>query len=224
MNLLELVKLPDLVSLMNLLFGVASISLAHSGNYDFALILLLLAAGADGADGFVARKFGGGKLGGELDSLADAVSFGVAPALLICFRFGDNVLVTLIAYFYIVCGILRLARYNAIPLKTSGFQGLPITAGCVVLVSYLLIDGKFINEGFLAALTLALALLMAGTVGFPKVLSMKALGFIASVFGATVIMFFVDLGYMRLFSLLLFGLMLTYLISPFIKFPRKYYE
>ncbi|MDD3041372.1 MAG: archaetidylserine synthase [Methanosarcinaceae archaeon] len=224
MNLLELLKPPDLVSLMNLVFGVAAISLAHAGNYDLALILLLLAAVADGVDGFVARKFGGGKLGEELDSLADAVSFGVAPALLICFRFGGSLLTALVSYFYIVCGVLRLARYNAVPVKNTGFQGLPITAGCVVLASYMLIDGKFINEWFLSALTLALALLMASAVKYPKVRSTKALGFIGTVFGATVIMFFVDLSYMRFFSLLLFGLMLTYLISPFIKFPRKYYE
>lgn len=224
MNLLELLKPPDLVSLTNLVFGVAAISLAHTGNYDLALILLLLAAVADGVDGFVARKFGGGKLGEELDSLADAVSFGVAPALLICYRFEDNFLITLVAYFYIVCGVLRLARYNSIHMEKPGFQGLPITAGCVVLASYLLIDGKFINETFLSALTLTLAFLMASVVWYPKVRSMKALGFIAAVFGATVIMFFVNLSYMRVFSLLLFVLLLTYLVSPFIKFPRQYYE
>lgn len=224
MNLLELLKPPDLVSLTNLIFGVAAISLAHAGNYDLALILLLLAAVADGVDGFVARKFGGGKLGEELDSLADAISFGIAPALFICYRFGDNILITLVAYFYIVCGVLRLARYNAIPIEKPGFQGLPITAGCVVLASYLLIDEKLINETFLLALTLALALLMASAVWYPKVRSMKALGFIAAVFGTTVIMFFVNLSYMRFFSLLLFGLLLIYLVSPFIKFPRQYYE
>lgn len=223
MNLLELLKLPDLVSLMNLLCGVSAISAAHTGNFDFALILLLLAAVADGVDGSIARKFGGGKLGDQLDSLADAVSFGVAPALLVYFQFGDNILTAPVSYFYIICGILRLARFNAVPLKKPGFQGLPITAGCVVLTSYLL-SGSFLNPTFLLALTFVLGLLMASTIGYPKIKNMKFLGAIGAVFGATVIMFFVDLRYTRFFSLLLFGLMASYLISPFLKVPGRYYE
>ncbi|MDD4749702.1 MAG: archaetidylserine synthase [Methanosarcinaceae archaeon] len=228
MNLLKLLKPADLVSLVNLSLGVTAIAQAHAGNYELALILLLLAAVADGIDGFVARKFGGGKLGGELDSLADSISFGVAPALLICFRFGSEkglgFLLILVAYFYIICGVLRLARYNVLPLEKPGFQGLPITAGCVVLASYLLIDGKLINDVFLLGLTFFLAFLMGSTIHYPKIRNLKFLGGIGLVFGITVIMFFVNKTYMRFFSLLLFGLMFSYLISPFIKFPKRYYE
>lgn len=220
MNLFQLLKLPDLVSLSNLLFGVMAISAAHEGSLDFALILLLLAAVADGADGYFARRFGGGELGEQLDSLSDAVSFGVAPALLIYFNFGEeDLLVAVFAYFYVLCGVLRLARFNALPSKKTGFEGLPITAGCVMLASYMLLDISLVRLDFLLALTLALSLLMVSSVGYPKIRNMRVLAFVALVIAFTVLLFFINLQYMKFFSPVLFFLMLAYVLSPFLKVP-----
>ncbi len=220
MTLLQLLRLPDFVSLSNLFFGISAISVAHSGSFDLALIFLILAAIADGADGYFARKFGGGVLGEQLDSLADAVSFGVAPALLIYFNFGgEDLIVTIFAYFYALCGVLRLARFNVIPTKMAGFEGLPITAGCVMLASYMLLGGSLVRIDFLLVLTLALSLLMVSSVAYPKIRNFKLLAFIAFVFFAMVLLFFIDLQYMRFFSPLPFILMLVYMLSPFLKVP-----
>ncbi|AKB26623.1 CDP-diacylglycerol--serine O-phosphatidyltransferase [Methanosarcina sp. MTP4] len=220
MTLLQLLKLPDFVSLSNLFFGISAISAAHVGSFDFALILLLLAAIADGADGYFARKFGGGKLGEQLDSLADAVSFGVAPALLIYFYFGgEDLIVVIFAYFYALCGVLRLARFNVIPSEKTGFEGLPITAGCVMLASYMLLGESLVRIDFLLALTLALSLLMVSSVAYPKIKNFKLLAFIAFMFFAMVLLFFIDLRYMRFFSPVPFILMLVYMLSPFLKVP-----
>jgi archaetidylserine synthase len=222
MNVFQMLRLPDLVSLLNLVFGISSISAAHNGTFDLALILLLLAAVADGADGYIARRFKGGELGENLDSLADAVSFGVAPALLIYMGFGgEDPIVAVLPTFYAVCGILRLARFNSsIPSQNNGFEGLPITAGCVMLATYLLLGKNFVRIDFLLVLTLALSLLMVSTVNYPKIRNTKMLVFIASVFGITVLLYFVNMvEYMRIFSIVPFILMLTYLFSPFFKIP-----
>jgi archaetidylserine synthase len=222
MNVFQMLRLPDLVSLLNLICGIGSIAVAaQSDSFGFALILLLIAAVADGADGYIARRFKGGELGEQLDSLADAVSFGVAPALLIFLEFGEkDPLVAIFAAFYAVCGVLRLARFNStVSTPKAGFEGLPITAGCIMLVTYLLLGKSFVGIDFLLALTLALSILMVSTVNYPKIRNIKILAFVASVFGITVFLYFIDVQYMRLFSFLPFILMLTYLFSPFLKIP-----
>ena len=130
----------------------------------------MLAAVADGADGYIARRFKGGELGEQLDSLADAVSFGVAPALLIFLEFGvEEPIVGIFAGLYAVCGVLRLARFNSsISVPKAGFEGLPITAGCIMLVTYLLLGESFVIVDVLLALTLALSILMVSTVNYRR--------------------------------------------------------
>ena len=221
MNVFQMLRLPDLVSLLNLVCGISSISAAHNGSFDLALILLLLAAIADGADGYIARRFRGGELE-NLDSLADAVSFGVAPALLIYIGFGgEDPIVAVIPTLYAVCGILRLARFNSsAPSQKNRFEGLPITAGCVMLATYLLLGKNFVRIDFLLGLTLALSILMVSTVSYPKIRNTKILAFVASVFGITMLLYFANMvEYMRIFSIVPFILMLTYLFSPFFKIP-----
>lgn len=222
MNVFQMLRLPDLVSLLNLICGIGSIAVAaQSDSFGFALILLLLAAIADGADGYIARRFRGGELGEQLDSLADAVSFGVAPALLIFLEFGvKEPIVGIFACFYAVCGVLRLARFNStISVPKTGFEGLPITAGCIMLVTYLLLGKSFVGVDVLLALTLTLSILMVSTVNYPKIRNTRILAFVASVFGITMFLYFIDVQYMRLFSFLPFILMLSYLFSPFLKIP-----
>jgi len=232
MNVFQMLRLPDLVSLLNLICGIGAIAAAHNHSFDLALILLLLGAIADGADGYIARRFSGGELGEHLDSLADAVSFGIAPALLIYIGFGgdepiytglggEDPLVVIFPVFYAVCGVLRLARFNSsISTKKNGFEGLPITAACVMLVTYLLLGQSFVRIDFLFALTLALSLLMVSTVSYPKIRNIKILALIASIFGLVMLLYIMEMiEYMRIFSILPFILMLTYLLSPFLRIP-----
>ena len=86
MNVLRYIQPPDLFTILNISLGFLSILLIReSQSYEMvaaAVGLIILAAGADGLDGFVARKMGSGPLGANLDSLADLVSFGVAPAFI----------------------------------------------------------------------------------------------------------------------------------------------
>jgi CDP-diacylglycerol--serine O-phosphatidyltransferase len=213
---------PDIVSLLNLACGIASIAAAHSGSFDLALIFLLLAAIADGADGYIARRFRGGELGEQLDSLADAVSFGVAPALFVYMQFvSEDPLIAIIPGVYAICGVLRLARFNSVPSNKTGFEGLPITAACTVLVTYLLLGESFVRIDFVLALSLALSVLMVSSVTYPKIRNIKLLGFVASVFGITILLYFIDeiynLKYLNTFSILPFILMLIYISSPFFK-------
>ncbi len=245
MNVFQMLRLPDLVSLLNLICGIGSIAVAaqaavqaatsqtaaHDASFALALILLLIAAVADGADGYIARRFKGGELGEQLDSLADAVSFGVAPALLIYLEFGGvgshggeaGPLVAIFPAFYAICGVLRLARFNSVASRKTGFEGLPITAGCVMLVTYMLLGESLVRIDFLLALTLALSILMVSSVSYPKIRNVRILAFVASIFGLTMLLYIIDVTYnvqyMRIFSILPFTLMLAYIFSPFFKVP-----
>lgn len=240
MNVFQMLRLPDLVSLLNLICGISSIAVAAQATvqaatsqtaaqngFVLALILLLIAAIADGVDGYIARRFKGGELGEQLDSLADAVSFGVAPALLIYLQFGKinplvgdpDPLVAVFPVFYAICGVLRLARFNSMAPSKAGFEGLPITAGCVMLVTYMLLSEGLVKIDFLLALTLCLSILMVSSVNYPKIKNVRVLVFIASIFGITMLLYLYNVEYMRIFSILPFILMLMYIFSPFFKIP-----
>ena len=88
-----------------------------------------------------------------------------------------------------------------------------------MLVTYLLLGESFVIVDVLLALTLALSILMVSTVNYPKIRNIKILAFVAAVFGITMLLYFIDVQYMRVFSFLPFILMLSYLFSPFLKIP-----
>lgn len=120
-------SIPNLFSLGNLLSGVFSITFAMNGFYKMASILIFLSAFLDLFDGRIARKLKvSNQIGVELDSLADVVSFGVAPAI-IFYTLADPSWITSIAFIlYPTMGALRLARFNANP-TVGYFIGVPIT-------------------------------------------------------------------------------------------------
>ena len=128
----NLIKIADAFTLVNVIFGVAAIFFAINGGYTYAAISLFLAVIADYADGRVARNLNKENIfGKELDSLADTISFGVAPAI-----FGFALIQTplsIIAFtIFLFCGILRLARYNIMNIKT-GYVGMPITLNGIII-------------------------------------------------------------------------------------------
>lgn len=120
-------SIPNLFSLGNLLSGVFSITFAMNGFYKMASTLIFLSAFLDLFDGRIARKLKvSNQIGVELDSLADVVSFGVAPAI-IFYTLADPSWITSIAFIlYPTMGALRLARFNANP-TVGYFIGVPIT-------------------------------------------------------------------------------------------------
>jgi CDP-diacylglycerol--serine O-phosphatidyltransferase len=147
--------LPNLFTLASIFFGMLAVSFCLDGGDDAfrrAAIAILVAAVADGLDGRVARATRTAtRFGVQLDSLADVLSFGMAPAIL-AYAFslrnvgGDGLLGVLVAFVYAACGALRLARFNLLADKASRpssvFLGLPIPggAGLVALAVWVATD------------------------------------------------------------------------------------
>lgn len=134
------VILPSAFTIGNLFLGIWAIVSASRGEFAFAGWLIVLAAFADLFDGRVARFTAtGSAFGEELDSLVDAISFGVAPALIMYFLFlNDSEWSWLLAFIYIVAAIVRLARFN---IEQAGvakvaFHGLPSPTAGVTLATY----------------------------------------------------------------------------------------
>jgi len=223
MNIFQTLKIPDIVTLSNALFGITAMFAVHGGFIDLAFILLLLAAVADGADGYLARRHTGSELGESLDSLADVISFGAAPAVIVYFIYGADhpFLVGAVVCFYVICGILRLARFNALPKNTSDFEGLPITAGCVMLAAYLLMDDRYIHYFAVIALVVILSLLMVSTLPYCKLKNPKHIAVALVIVGLTISSFFIDVGYTHVFSSILFLSMVLYAASPVINIRAK---
>ena len=136
--------IPNMITSGSVFCGVSAIILTSHGRLIPSAVLLFFAAFFDLMDGRVARSLGGGShFGEELDSLADAISFGVAPAFLVYSAYiGPNAGIwgPLSASFFALCGVLRLARFNVAHVPTGPFQGLPIPAGGLALAS-LVISG-----------------------------------------------------------------------------------
>ncbi|MBI2541654.1 CDP-diacylglycerol--serine O-phosphatidyltransferase [Candidatus Woesearchaeota archaeon] len=138
-KMLRLIKFADIFTLTNVIFGIISILFSIKGWYSTASLMLLLAVVSDYFDGKIAKIMGQqNEFGKELDSLADTISFGVAPAI-----FGFGLIQTPLAVIsftvFLFCGILRLARYNIMNLK-GGFQGMPITLNGIIIPLVFFID------------------------------------------------------------------------------------
>ena len=109
-------RLPTFLTLMNAALGFFAILAIIEGNFRLASLLIVLGFVFDALDGAVARYLHTtSDCGLELDSLADAVTFVIAPALLIYFRFFDTFRMgSAVALFAIICGISRLAKFNTL--------------------------------------------------------------------------------------------------------------
>jgi len=128
----KLIKFADIFTLANVIFGLLAILFVINENYIFAIISLFLAVIADYTDGKIAKKLKQENIfGRELDSLADTISFGVAPAI-----FGFSLIQTPLAIasftIFLFCGILRLAKYNIMNIKDS-YAGMPITLNGIII-------------------------------------------------------------------------------------------
>lgn len=161
--------IPNAITAVNLAVGVLSLVLVMAENYTGAAALVLLAVLLDSMDGKVARHLQvSSDFGKELDSLADLVSFGVAPAILayalVLVPFGIPGLAVVIIF--VVCGALRLARFNSTDF-TGKFEGVPITVAGGSLALLLLV-ARDINGIIVIAIMLILAFLMVSRLTIPK--------------------------------------------------------
>jgi len=136
------VILPNMFTLIGVCIGLSSIKFAFDGNFTLSVIAIIVAAIIDGLDGRIARLIQGtSKVGKELDSLTDVISFGVAPAFIMYFwklnelgRVG-----WLICLIYVICVALRLARFNVNSgqepsWRDNFFEGVPSPSGGVIVL------------------------------------------------------------------------------------------
>ncbi|WP_300608762.1 archaetidylserine synthase [Methanohalophilus sp.] len=165
-------------------------------------------------------------IGVYLDSLADAVSFGVAPACIIFFLYCRELCIptALIAGIYLLCGILRLARFSTKQKSIPDFEGLPITASAVIISSYMLLFPRYVYPYVLFGMMLLLAYLMISEHPYPKLRGTKAMVFATVLFFATIISYLLPEIFLHVFSTVLFLSLMLYLESPIMKIPRQYYD
>ena len=142
-------NIPNAITSLNLLCGCLACIAAFScfdpmcgtalKGYQWAFILIGLAAVADFCDGLVARMLHAvSDIGAELDSLADLVSFGIAPAMVLynmMLEHGEGHW-ALLAMLLPVFGAIRLARYNTDPTQGTVFTGLPIPANAIIWIGF----------------------------------------------------------------------------------------
>jgi CDP-diacylglycerol--serine O-phosphatidyltransferase len=140
------VILPNMLTLIGVCIGLTSIRFALDEKFEFAIIAILFAALFDWLDGRIARLIKGtSEVGKELDSLADVISFGVAPAFIMYFwtlsslgKFG-----WLVCLIYVSCVALRLARFNVNSnqepsWRDNFFEGVPSPAGGILVLTPLI--------------------------------------------------------------------------------------
>ncbi|WP_296002753.1 CDP-diacylglycerol--serine O-phosphatidyltransferase [Rugamonas sp.] len=195
--------LPSAVTLLSIACGFASIVMSvdnavvgNPGDYRMAAALLVLAGVFDALDGYVARATGtSSDFGMQLDSIADVMNFGCAPAVLLyCYGFvqlGAHQPAMLLrvggiaSFFFVACGAMRLARFNVNVGRTDPryFVGMPITAGaaCVasVVVAWPAPAATVWQAGLLALLLVGVGSLMVSTLRFPSSKQSKSWGALA---------------------------------------------
>ncbi|MFP4084098.1 MAG: CDP-diacylglycerol--serine O-phosphatidyltransferase [Desulfonatronovibrio sp.] len=225
--------LPNLLTTASLFIGFMGILWAIDGRFTLAALAILAACVFDGLDGKIARLTRStSDFGIQFDSLADLVSFGVCPAIMIYLwqthAFDQTGLA--VAFLFMACGALRLARFN---LQTKNlpkkfFLGLPIPAAACTLAAFVLFS-TFLPEGvveivlprFTLILSFALSLLMISKVKYASFKEVEMLRLHPFSSTVTAIMIFVLVASEPKFILFLFfisyvfsGLIYTYLYLP----------
>ena len=241
---------PNLMTAGNLCCGFFAILQIFEGmrgggdNHFYHAILLILGACVfDALDGRVARLSGGeSPFGREFDSIADIVSFGVAPALLVhevvLHHLPDRI-GWIIAFVYLLCGAMRLARFNCVAAEDSGgvskdFQGFPIPAAAGVIGSitlFLLKLDTFDNSGgtteaggwkvldvMLPCLMILLSFLMFSNWSYPsfKALNWRAKRSVVWVFVAIIVLVITVMNYWIMPAILFVSYLLYGLVRPWL--------
>ena len=140
--------LPNMLTLIGVCIGLSSIKFALDSKFELSIIAIIVAAVFDGLDGRIARLIKGtSKVGKELDSLTDVISFGVAPAFIMYFWLLNNLgkFGWLLCLIYVVCVTLRLARFNISSnsepsWRDNFFEGVPSPAGGILVLMPLIFN------------------------------------------------------------------------------------
>ncbi len=170
----EYVNAPNAITSANLAAGFGALLAAIDGHLAAAALLVALAALLDALDGIVARRLGiAGRFGCNLDSLADVISFGVVPAVML--RAGSlaesPVLGAATCLIFVLAGAWRLARFPLVADKPH-WVGLPIPAAGLIAAGTAAAGPPLLAA---LAVTMALAMLMISTLPFPTLLTIASL-------------------------------------------------
>ncbi len=179
--------IPNLLTTGNLFSGLFSILAVFNANYVAAAVAILVAVVFDMLDGKSARWTNStSQFGVEYDSLADLVSFGVAPGLLIYSwaLSAHGMLGSAVMFAFVACGALRLARYNVLVANSENkyFTGLPIPAAASVIATLVVFDHHIVRMGaevkplLILIMTLTLAFLMVSTIKYRSFKDLKFRG------------------------------------------------
>lgn len=219
------IALSDIISLLNMSSGFLSIISSINGDLKLASILMLAAIIFDSIDGWVARKthrqdeLGFGK---NIDSLSDIVSFGVAPAVFTYSAVNTTpgifqTVTIIICLMIVICGVLRLTRYNVISDKidTKDFIGFPIPGISFILAAFYL-SGLF-NPYIALLISVTVSCLMICNVRYPKFDNMYLIGISAVLIGLLIFQINIILFGVNIPALLLLLFCLYYLIINLIK-------
>src|SRR6056297_845613 len=171
--------IPNLLTLMNLLSGAIAIVMALETNFYFASYLILAGAIFDFFDGFAARLLRvSSPIGKQLDSLADLITFGLAPATMLFALLkqhwaGDVAFISyenwaiFTPFFLVLFAALRLAKFNVDESQSKHFQGLPKPANSLFIVSFvflLLINAMWITYEFVLPIIVVFSFIMGAPI------------------------------------------------------------
>jgi CDP-diacylglycerol--serine O-phosphatidyltransferase len=165
--------LPNIITLIGMTIGLTSIRYALDSKWEYAVGLIVISAFIDGLDGRVARALNASsKFGAELDSLADFLNFGIAPAILLYLWSFMNIPLKGVGWsitaLIIICCSIRLARFNASETQENVFKGVSAPCGGgLLLVPIMLSFDDFniaIGTNFIAAYSLIVAFLMVSNI------------------------------------------------------------
>lgn len=216
--------IPNAFTLGNLYCGFLSIGFAVHGDLKNAAILILIGMMLDSMDGRLARILDADSpLGKELDSLADIVTFGVAPSFLVyytCFiQYGISGL--FIAGIFPLFGAYRLARFNVTPTSSSlkHFTGVPITAAGGILALITLMQ-NYIPEIVTITIYVALSFLMVSKIKIPsfKSVPLPKYGTIVTIFLGIILIFAwnVQKSNLPIFMYIAIPLYILYILNQFV--------
>lgn len=220
--------LPNLITTAALYFGFFAIVQSSKGNFELAASAIFAAMVLDALDGRVARlTHTTSDFGAEYDSLSDVIAFGLAPALIVYewALFSMNRLGWLVAFIYVACTALRLARFNIRAVMDKRyFEGLPSPSAAAVLAAWVwLIESYAFDAVFLRYVTWTLTLCVAGAmvsnIKFRSFKDMDLKGRVPFIALLAVVLFFVLLAFDP--PLVLFAIFFVYLLSgPLLKARR----
>jgi len=230
MNIRSYTSIADLFSIANASSGFLSIIMASMGDLVLAAKFMLIAVIFDSIDGWVARKIkreDESGFGRNMDSLSDIVSFGVAPGMLLyisCMQYGITYFNMAIALLVVICGILRLSRFNVTAdLYTDKFIGLPIPTAALILGTFYL--SGFFREYLALLIMILVSFLMISTFEYPKIRDMRIL-LVSSILLIATLLPQKIISYVASFPVkLLFVIVLLYLLAvPIIELYNRFFR